>query len=256
MAFAITSHNIRVEDSILKADAEPRDGSVTRASTLDLNLFIGNCDGSFDVPGSGFYASAREISYDDRTHVLRALLKKGSGGDIEWVPAALYLNAYVTNDDGDLRFLIPSEQLPDSCVGLHLHNSNLKALCVGSDGTLHPSKIDLDRYFENKDGELEFTGLDPSSTAPPGFYRDSRNIYVRIASNWTAYLYADLRCTAGNYKSVAKDISAYVSNRRGRLMLVVSNDMPSLACSTLSTSRGDMLSSSTSQSPPYSVRRC
>lgn len=75
------------------------DGS-TRSSILDLDQYIGNKNGSFDLTSRNFSRSAHDCVYD------KGILIKGSlrNFDGTLTTASLCLDMFVTNVDGRLVF--------------------------------------------------------------------------------------------------------------------------------------------------------
>ncbi|RSL42187.1 hypothetical protein CEP54_015563 [Fusarium duplospermum] len=103
--FHDTSVNIWLEDGhILHAECGDGEGGAPE-STLDLNYYIGNNDGSFEWGGENFSGSASEISLQmegDGQPILRALLNPIDGDPI---PADVNLAERIGNDHGTLIFV-------------------------------------------------------------------------------------------------------------------------------------------------------
>jgi hypothetical protein len=99
MAFSQTSKDITLDGSKLSAQVKDRQGC-WRSSTIDLNDHIGNKDGSFYVDSTNWHASAVSTRLDGT--VLRSTLYTIAGSQKE---ACLELNLFLTNDDGELKFL-------------------------------------------------------------------------------------------------------------------------------------------------------
>ena len=98
MAFAITTTNIRLDGSILRGTCKNGKGVPVR-SRLDLNLGIGNNNGKFNIFGTNFTSTARDIYLKDDT--LYATLCTSSG---IWTQATINLNLCVKNENGELKF--------------------------------------------------------------------------------------------------------------------------------------------------------
>lgn len=101
MAFQHTSRNILNHGSVLKAECRDWNGNY-KASSLDLNQYIGNSNGAFAVTAAGFADSAMNITVDGT--VLSARLKTATG---DYEEAVFDLNLCVANKNGTLRFQKP-----------------------------------------------------------------------------------------------------------------------------------------------------
>ncbi|GKU07070.1 cyanovirin-n [Fusarium langsethiae] len=103
--FHESSSNIWLEDGhILHAECGDGEGGSVE-STLDLDYYIGNNDGSFEWGGEGFSGSASDVSFelegDDGNPILRAVLNPIDGDPVE---ADLNLAERIGNDSGTLIF--------------------------------------------------------------------------------------------------------------------------------------------------------
>ncbi|CZS83503.1 unnamed protein product [Fusarium graminearum] len=103
--FHESSNNIWLEDGhILHAECGNGEGDYVE-STLDLDYYIGNDDGSFSWGGENFSGSASNITLDiegdDNIPVLRAELNPMDGDPVE---ANVNLSERIGNDCGTLIF--------------------------------------------------------------------------------------------------------------------------------------------------------
>lgn len=97
MAFSRTSYNIRLSaNGILSADCMTRYGSL-RPSRINLNDFIGNRDGSFDIGGFGFASTTRDMSIS--RSLLSTDLQTNNGN---WIKSTTNLDRLVSNINGHL----------------------------------------------------------------------------------------------------------------------------------------------------------
>ena len=101
MAFTLSSSNISLTGTTLKASCKNESGGKADSS-LDLNSYIGNENGAFDLFSTGFSSSSRNTRLDG--HKLYSELKKSDG---TYVSAYLELNAFIANWDGALKFEKP-----------------------------------------------------------------------------------------------------------------------------------------------------
>ncbi|KAA8907830.1 Cyanovirin-N [Sphaerosporella brunnea] len=148
-AFSLTATDIRLEDSLLYANLPVPGATETRTSVLDLDAYVGNDDGHFDLMGHSFFESCIEIAL--KGAVLSAKLRDRGGN---YHDAVLNLDFVIINDGGRLRFRRPSRCLELSCCCFSLNGSILEALCLGRDGRLHHSAIDLNKHLANHDGRF------------------------------------------------------------------------------------------------------
>ncbi|KAI0651306.1 hypothetical protein C8Q79DRAFT_1114299 [Trametes meyenii] len=216
MAFAISSYNIRLgADATLLADAYAVDGNPLE-NRLDLDAYIGSTNGQFDVFDSHFSRFACDVQYDDHHHTLRASFPQAeaeSDGTAECATATLYLNMFVTNDDGVLKFIPPPDGLIESCTCIHLHKNFLYALCLGADGRLHSSQIDLGKCYSSNNGSFVHAG---GRDRPYTFA--SSNVRLQVSAEEGVYLYARLRCSDGSYNDAWTKLDDWIKNNRGRLV--------------------------------------
>ncbi len=98
MAFTLSSTKLSLDGAILTANCRASSGTWS-TSSLDLNGYLGNLNGAFNMDRRDFTKSA----YDIQLHgnLLRARLKDYSGA---WVDAIFNLDLCVANHDGSLRF--------------------------------------------------------------------------------------------------------------------------------------------------------
>ncbi|KAH8883514.1 HET-domain-containing protein [Thozetella sp. PMI_491] len=100
MSFSLSSSEISLkDDGVLVATCLTRDG-VKQHSSINLNLRIGNKEGSFDVPGRNYHASARDVRLVG-SKILCADLASSRG---QWYQDAIDLDAFIGNHDGKLVF--------------------------------------------------------------------------------------------------------------------------------------------------------
>ncbi|KAI0668878.1 hypothetical protein C8Q78DRAFT_1080759 [Trametes maxima] len=216
MAFSLSSFNIRLEDdATLVADAYAADDSCAECR-LNLDAYIGSTNGVFDVFDSHFSRSARDVRYDDRYHTLRASFPRTgqpTEGTREYTTAVLYLNMFVTNDDGVLKFVPPSDCLTESCTCIHLHDNFLYALCLGADGRLHSSRIDLSKCYTNAGGNFTF-----ASRGDRPYTSTARNVRLQVSVEEGVFLYAKLPCGDGSYNDAWVGLDHRIKNNRGCLV--------------------------------------
>lgn len=209
MSFTLTSTNVSVSgDGILRAKCRAIDGS-WRDSKLNLDEFIGNKEGAFDIGhgnSKGFSRSARDILYKDG--ILHATLRS-SGGQL-W-PGSFSLDMYVSNMDGQLRFSPPiqSEFIVVSCAAIHLNGSTLRAICLGDDGRYHGSEIDLNAHYTNRGGE--FVSDDNH------FWYTAKNVSLEIIGT-EIRLNAELANYDRQWVRSSIDLTPNILNRGGRLI--------------------------------------
>lgn len=98
MSFSLTSSTISLSGGILEASCLATDGS-RKSSSLDLDQYIGNNNGSFDLTSKNFSRSAHDCVYDKGT--IKGSLRSF---DDTLTTASLCLDMYVTNVDGRLVF--------------------------------------------------------------------------------------------------------------------------------------------------------
>ncbi|KAL7791879.1 Cyanovirin-N [Trichoderma ceciliae] len=101
MSFSQSSRNYHLEGSRLIAEVCSEDGNWAE-STLDLNEFVGNNDGIFDLEGTGVFNSADRASWRlDGTTIISLLYRAdNSFGEEQF----LNLDNYVANENGVLVF--------------------------------------------------------------------------------------------------------------------------------------------------------
>ncbi|GME27574.1 cyanovirin-n [Neofusicoccum parvum] len=101
MSFTKSSHTIGISpDSLLSAHCRACNGE-WQDSTIRLNDFLGNEDGSFQLGDRDFSMTAKDIVLEqvEDSSILRASLRKRDGS---WQEASIELDAFITNKDGEL----------------------------------------------------------------------------------------------------------------------------------------------------------
>lgn len=101
MSFTISSHKIAISpDSILSAQCRRCNGE-WQESSIRLNDFLGNEDGSFLLGDRDFSKTAKDIKVEQSndSSVLHANLRKR---DWSWQEATIDLDTFITNKDGEL----------------------------------------------------------------------------------------------------------------------------------------------------------
>jgi hypothetical protein len=97
MSFSKSSREIRLEDNtFLIAKCKKRDGTISQ-SRLNLNTYIGNRDGVFDLSDENFNGSARNVRLEGSS--LHAELRTRNG---KWCHDVINLDALIGNEDGKL----------------------------------------------------------------------------------------------------------------------------------------------------------
>lgn len=150
MAFSLTSTDVRLDGTTLRARCKTDDGKLVD-SALDLNPSIGNNKGNFCLPGRMFGASASEILLTRNRSTLLAVFRTPQQ---DWIERLINLNVCIRNNNGALTFVKPTQRITQSCSATFLQGSILKGLCLGSDGKLHPSTIDLNQCYSNNNGHF------------------------------------------------------------------------------------------------------
>ena len=100
-----------------------------------------------------------------------------------------------------------SEHILSSCSGFTLKGSMLEALCLGLDGKMHTSRINLNAHISNEDGGFSWFGAD--------FSRSTRNMSLEMRDNGV-FLSAQLRSIRGEWVESEVDLSLHVVNIGGR----------------------------------------
>ncbi|KAH7057118.1 Cyanovirin-N [Macrophomina phaseolina] len=101
MSFTKSSSTIAIsEDSLLSAKCRACNGE-WRESSIRLNDFLGNNDGSFMLGDRDFSMTAKDIALEqtEDASLLRATLRKRDGS---WQDASVELDAFISNQDGEL----------------------------------------------------------------------------------------------------------------------------------------------------------
>ena len=99
MSFSQTSNDINVSDAILSAQCEKEGGSGFAPSTLNLDDYLGNINGSFRWGSQIFSHSAQNISNEGA--ILTAELQDESGN---WRSASVDLDEHIANMNGQLTY--------------------------------------------------------------------------------------------------------------------------------------------------------
>lgn len=96
MPFTDSCRNVRLEDSILKADCRKTNDTYI-ASTLNLDNIIGNLEGKLSWGSQAFSKTSRNIKLEGSK--ISAEMQKTGGA---WVSSTLDLNTNIANKDGVL----------------------------------------------------------------------------------------------------------------------------------------------------------
>lgn len=121
MTLADTIRNASVaSNGVLTADCQKIDGSWVQSS-INLDTYIRNSDGTLDWDGAAFAASARNLAIGDNIQLT---------GDLEaingnWISTSLGLGARIANMDGQLTY----QAVSHSIVG---------SACLDADCTFQP----------------------------------------------------------------------------------------------------------------------
>ncbi|KAI1385973.1 Cyanovirin-N [Hypoxylon trugodes] len=205
MAFSLTSKQVELRGSWLVAAVRKGDGSWTEAR-LDLNDYLGNNDGAFDVAMNKWYDSALDWSCHLRGTVLCAQLRNIAGEFAS--ETSINLDLFIRNRDGILEFQNLGDSLFLYTASLTLDNAKLRGLVVGRDGKFHTSTIDLDDYYGNINGRFEANERH--------FSRSGRNFGLEHDIH-ALRLTGDVMDYAGEHHHSEIDISECVVNSKGHL---------------------------------------
>ncbi|ETW87826.1 hypothetical protein HETIRDRAFT_245866, partial [Heterobasidion irregulare TC 32-1] len=205
MAFSLTSRTIILEGSILKAHCRNLQGFWV-PSTIDLDRHLGNIDGSFNMSGTNFSRSAESVRLVG-TIITASLIRQ----DSKRLQATLDLNVCIQNIDGQLRFKKPRDSLLLSSSCLLLDGTRLKGLCLGMDGKMHASEIDLNDHYGNSNGEFK--------SGDKSFVYTARNLSLHLTTK-SITLRAELRGWDSQYKQAEVDLSICIVNHYGGLVFV------------------------------------
>ncbi|KAI8966305.1 CNVH-domain-containing protein [Daldinia sp. FL1419] len=206
MAFSLTSKQIELRGPWLVAEVRNPEDDSWVVSRLNLNEYIGNNDGIFDVTMDRWYSSAQDWSVHLRGPFLYARLRTIGGAYAE--ETCINLDLFVRNRDGVLEFQKLGDSLLLYTAGLTLDNAILRGLVVGRDGKFHTSEIDLDEYYGNINGKFEVDERHYSRTG--------RNFSLVRDSNHLR-LTGELQNYEGIHHPAEIDLSACIVNRKGRL---------------------------------------
>ncbi|KAI1496536.1 hypothetical protein F5X99DRAFT_400150 [Biscogniauxia marginata] len=214
MSFEFTSRNISIKHNILKAECRDINQN-WKTSSLDLDQYIGNLDGTFALSEKAFSRSASNIQLDGA--ILYATLLRR---DQQPVPVNVDLNICVANINGNLEFQKPNDSLLNCGSCFSLEESRLKGLCMGYDKRLHVSEIDLNEYFENTNGELDDSGRN--------FYSSSRKISIEPSSR-SLLLKAELKSnhwiSRDFWKTSKTDMATRIKVCGGRFVFSKNSDV-------------------------------
>ena len=104
MSFSQTCSNIKLEGSKLSASCRTSSGG-TKSSSIDLDDYIGNTDGFFDIANTKYSTSgASNVSLVSRV-VLTGELTMSDGESTR--RSRLNLDNYVGNNSGTLAWIVP-----------------------------------------------------------------------------------------------------------------------------------------------------
>ncbi|MEH2269627.1 MAG: CVNH domain-containing protein [Nostoc sp.] len=99
--FSQTCKNISVDGSTLTATCEEADGYTLSTTSIDLNPYIGNIDGTLDWDGEKFALTCENIGLAGANR-LRAECEKADRQSS--LGTYIDLNEHITNIDGNLKF--------------------------------------------------------------------------------------------------------------------------------------------------------
>ncbi|KAG9022078.1 hypothetical protein FS837_006765 [Tulasnella sp. UAMH 9824] len=204
MAFSLTSTGVRLDRTTLHAKCKTEQGKLVD-SALDLNVNIGNNEGNFCLPNGMFGASATDIRLDGSTlHAVLATSKQVK------VPRFIDLNVCIENINGVLTFVKPKQRITQSCSATFLEGFVLKGLCLGSDGKLHPSTIDLNACYSNDDGRF----------VPGGKAFDTARFMDLVPGGGKVILKGQLRSLEDGWRKAEVDLALSVVNIDGKFSFV------------------------------------
>ncbi|KAF8310744.1 hypothetical protein DL93DRAFT_2061772 [Clavulina sp. PMI_390] len=214
MAFLANSRNIQINGAILTAECQCLSDNSWRSSSLDLDLHIGNFKGTFSINHSGFSTFASNIMlsngilsadlYSGRMH-RSAIINEYLTNKIT-AHRSFNLNLYVANKEGVLTFVRPMESLLNSSSCFMLKGTVLNGLCIGTDGLLHWSSIDLNDYYGNDDASLV--------SGSGGFSSTSRKISLDL-SGGSVVLKAECHEDFVDYGWASVDLTPCILVRQG-----------------------------------------
>ncbi|KAI1378137.1 hypothetical protein F4677DRAFT_36160 [Hypoxylon crocopeplum] len=208
MAFSLSSKQIELRGSWLCAITQKADTSWTY-SKLDLNKYVGNDDGEFDITTGGWYESIKERSSCLDGTFLYAQLRTKEGS---YAPeTCINLNLFVGNLDGCLKFHSLSDSLLVSAACLTLDNNILRGLAIGRNGKFHPSEVNLDEYYGNIGGKFE-AGQNNYSLSGRDFRLEQSLDAVKLIG--------ELRDYGGVFQYAEIDLSTHIVNRQGHLSVL------------------------------------
>ncbi|KAK6517588.1 hypothetical protein TWF281_004238 [Arthrobotrys megalospora] len=153
MAFALTTRDFALQEDTLLVAQIRKDKDTWVYSRIDLNNHIGCYNGEFDVTSSGWFSWSRPGSSYLQGTVLFAQLMRP---DRTWGPrTSIDLNLFLENNNGTLEFQKLSDSITTSASCFNLSNTILQGLCLGYDGKLHYSEINLDNHYGNVEGRIQ-----------------------------------------------------------------------------------------------------
>ncbi|EHK22121.1 uncharacterized protein TRIVIDRAFT_222442 [Trichoderma virens Gv29-8] len=143
---------LRARDSLhvlqifLKGKTDPEE--------IDLDNYIGCSEGVFTLIGNKFSRDANMVMI--RGPMLYAKLPYGEEGNYREAKLNLDFCLFYDDNSHNVSFIRPSRKVQLSCSNFILENGSfLKALCLGKDGLLHESSIDLNQHLEVENGKLQ-----------------------------------------------------------------------------------------------------
>ncbi|MFM6001809.1 MAG: CVNH domain-containing protein [Sphaerospermopsis kisseleviana] len=104
--FSQTCKNIVLDGSILSAACEKADGYTLENTSIDLDGYIGNLDGTLSWGDHLFSLTCKSVglgqSLSNRHYTLNAECKRRNG--YTYIPTEIDLDAYIANINGELTF--------------------------------------------------------------------------------------------------------------------------------------------------------
>ncbi|KLJ12476.1 hypothetical protein EMPG_12493 [Blastomyces silverae] len=189
-----------------------------RGQKQDINLdnHLGSYEGKLIVGGNGLSQSATSVGLDGS--ILKMQLPYSKDGVPGYTSATLNLGFcfHYNEQSGEVSFKQPSGL--DSCSNFHLEAGHiLRALCLGRDGLLHESSIDLNSYLGAGEGEFIPDGRDymndPAHRTKDrmGGPADRRQFYLDFSKGLTLCGWISANRRAGGPKTEI-DLSKHITN--------------------------------------------
>lgn len=229
MSLSTTCRNLRLEGVILVADCLDNDTKTYEESRLNLNMYLGNDHGSFDISGRRFAESSRYISLSKSGTTLHAELEGRNHHD--WRPNQFDLENCIQNVHGYLTWTAPgrlvpighletlqnitpwlirtsfSSGYPATFRNLRLEGTSvLVADCDDFSGQSHEARLDLDTVLGTYNGHFDVFNLEFSGSARKQRLEGS-------------VLYAELRLwEAGFWQASTFDLKPYIHGIDGCLV--------------------------------------